>query len=83
MGRHDADDEPAAAGTQRPFEALTTKEIRVLQLLAEGYSNAAMAETLFVSDSTVRTHLRNINAKLHCKSRTQAVAVARRKGLIR
>lgn len=66
-----------------PREELTVKEIRVLQLLAEGYSNAAMAEKLFVSDSTVRTHLRNINAKLDCRSRTQAVAVARRLGLIR
>ena len=52
-------------------------------LLAEGYSNGAMAEKLFVSDSTVRTHLRNINMKLEAKSRTQAVSLARRYGLIR
>lgn len=64
-------------------EPLTRKEIRILQLLAEGYSNMAMAEKLFVSDSTVRTHLRNINTKLDCRSRTQAVAVARRLGVIR
>jgi len=64
-------------------EPLTRKEIRVLQLLAEGYSNSAMAEKLFVSDSTVRTHLRNINMKLDAKSRTQAVAIARRLGVIR
>ena len=64
-------------------EPLTRKEIRVLQLLAEGYSNNAMAEKLFVSDSTVRTHLRNINMKLDAKSRTQAVAIARRAGVIR
>jgi len=64
-------------------EPLTRKEIRVLQLLAEGYSNNAMAEKLFVSDSTVRTHLRNINAKLDAKSRTHAVAIARKLGLIR
>jgi len=61
-----------------PAEPLTLKEIRVLQLLAEGYSNSAMAEKLFVSDSTVRTHLRNINTKLGAHSRTQAVAIARR-----
>ena len=67
----------------RPAEPLTRKEIRVLQLLAEGYSNSAMAEKLFVSDSTVRTHLRNINAKLNSCSRTQAVAIARRLGVIR
>lgn len=64
-------------------EPLTHKEIRVLQLLAEGYSNSAMAEKLFVSDSTVRTHLRNINMKLNAKSRTQAVAIARRLAVIR
>ncbi len=64
-------------------EPLTRKEIHVLQLLAEGYSNSAMAEKLFVSDSTVRTHLRNINMKLDAKSRTQAVAIARKVGVIR
>ncbi|MNZ92654.1 Transcriptional regulatory protein DegU [compost metagenome] len=64
-------------------EPLTRKEIRVLQLLAEGYSNNAMTEKLFVSDSTVRTHLRNINMKLDAKSRTQAVALARKLGVIR
>jgi len=84
LGPLAADDEPLAAMPELELrEALTSKEVRVLQLLSEGYSNAAMAEKLFVSDSTVRTHLRNINAKLSCRSRTQAVAVARRIGLIR
>ncbi len=64
------------------LNALTRKETRVLQLLSEGYSNSAMSEKLFVSDSTVRTHLRNINSKLNASSRTQAVAIARRHGLI-
>jgi LuxR family maltose regulon positive regulatory protein len=64
------------------LEPLTRKEIRVLQLLVEGYSNSAMAEKLFVSDSTVRTHLRNINMKFGAHSRTQAVAIARRLGLV-
>jgi LuxR family maltose regulon positive regulatory protein len=76
----DVDTMPAP--TQGPLEPLTRKEIRVLQLLVEGYSNSAMAEKLFVSDSTVRTHLRNINMKLDAHSRTQAVAIARRLGLI-
>ena len=64
------------------IDPLTHKEIRVLLLLAEGYSNNAIAERLFISDSTVRTHLRNINAKLNAQSRTQAVAIARNLGLI-
>ena len=78
-----AEPESPATGADAMKEPLTRKEIRVLQLLAEGYSNSAMAEKLFVSDSTVRTHLRNINMKLDAKSRTQAVAIARRLGVIR
>lgn len=74
----------APAVTLPPMmEALTPKEIRLLQLLAEGYSNRALTEKLFVSDSTVRTHLRNINGKLGANNRTQAVAMARRLGLVR
>lgn len=70
-----------AAGTDS-IEPLTRTEIRVLKLLAEGHSNGTLAERLFVSDSTVRTHLRSINAKLAAKSRMQAVSIARRAGLI-
>jgi len=80
MAPADAETTPAGDALKEP---LTRKEIRVLQLLAEGYSNNALAEKLFVSDSTVRTHLRNINMKLDAKSRTQAVAMARRLGVIR
>nr|WP_322095075.1 LuxR C-terminal-related transcriptional regulator [Paraburkholderia bannensis] len=72
--------EASSGGLQEP---LTRSEIRVLQLLAEGDSNTAIAGKLFVSDSTVRTHLRNINVKLGAHSRTQAVANARRLGIIR
>ena len=78
-----ADEAGIDADPQAVGEALTRKEQRVLQLLAEGYSNAAMAEKLFVSDSTVRTHLRNLNAKLGARNRTQAVAIGRRRALIR
>lgn len=73
---------PSAANDVFLLEALTRKEARVLTLLAEGYSNSAMAEKLFVSDSTVRTHLRNINTKLNAGNRTQAVAYARKLGLV-
>lgn len=69
----------AAAGSGEP---LTRKEVAVLHLLAEGLSNSGMAQALFVSDSTVRTHLRNINTKLGAHSRTQALARARRLGLM-
>lgn len=73
--------EAAAASSSSLTDPLTQKELKVLQLLGQGLSNAAMAEKLFVSDSTVRTHLRNINLKLHASSRTQAVSIARKLGL--
>lgn len=79
-------DEPAdsQAGERPPLlDPLTPKEIRVLQLLAEGYSNNTIAEKLFVSESTVRTHLRSINNKICARSRTQAVTIARRLGVIK
>lgn len=78
----DAPTDPQTAERPQLLDPLTPKEIRVLQLLAEGYSNSAIAEKLFVSDSTVRTHLRNINNKVCAHSRTQAVAIARRLGVI-
>jgi len=73
----------ATAGPQESLATLTRQEVRVLQLLAEGYSNGAMAEKLEVSDSTVRTHLRSINLKLNAHNRMQAVAAARRLAVIR
>lgn len=72
----------SAAACDLP-EALTRQELRVLTLLAEGYSNSAIGEKLFVSENTVRTHLRGINAKLGAGNRTQAVAIARRLGVLR
>jgi len=73
---------PGEAGSSI-MEPLTRKEIQVLQLAADGYSNAAMAEKLEASDSTVRTHLRSINTKFAARSRAEAVAIGRRLGVIR
>lgn len=69
--------------TTQSLATLTRQEVRVLQLLAEGYANGAMADKLAISDSTVRTHLRSINLKLNAHNRTQAVAAARRLAVIR
>lgn len=80
MSVHESDDSPAVVPLDEP---LTRKEIQVLELLADGYSNSAMVKKLYVSDSTVRTHLRSINSKLYANSRTQAVAIARGRGLIK
>jgi len=73
---------PAGPVTRAHLRRVMAK-INVLQLAAEGYSNPALADKLCLSDSTVRTHLRNINSKLSTRNRTQAVAVARRLGQIR
>jgi len=76
-----ADAPPALAADGGPH-GLTSRERNVLCLLAEGLSNKKMADILFVSETTVKTHLRNINSKLDASSRTHAVAVARKLGLI-
>jgi len=61
---------------------LTERELDVLLLLAQGCGNQAIAEKLFVSITTVKTHLRNINIKLGAHNRTEAISVARRLGII-
>lgn len=73
---------PAQPVTGALVEPLTRKEIEILTLVAEGLSNMGIADRLFVSETTVRTHLRNINTKLHVHNRTQAIATARRFQLI-
>jgi LuxR family maltose regulon positive regulatory protein len=65
-----------------PYEALTSRELDVLRMLAEGHRNKVIAEKLFVSELTIKSHLRKINAKLSAQNRTQAVAIGRGKGLI-
>jgi len=62
---------------------LTPKETQILNFLAEGFSNKALSAELNVSESTIRTHLRNINAKLDVNSRMQAVAKARQWGILK
>ena len=64
-------------------DALTPKEQQVLALLAQGISNAKIAASMYVSESTVRTHLRNINLKLNATNRTQALVIARQLGILR
>lgn len=75
--------QPVAETVARnPSEVLTRKELQVLNLLAQGLSNNDMAAKLFVEETTVRTHLRNISAKLGADNRMQAIAIARRLGLL-
>lgn len=61
---------------------ISQRELEVLQLVAEGLSNRQIAERLFVSLNTVKTHSSRIFEKLEVRNRTQAVDTARRVGLI-
>ncbi len=65
-----------------PSQSLTEREIELLQLVAEGLSNKAIAQTLSVSENTVKYHIRNILHKLNVQNRTEAVTQAIRAGLL-
>ena len=67
---------------QREEESeLTPREDEVLQLVARGATNKEIADTLYISENTVKTHLQNIMEKLHLANRSQAAAYAIKKGL--
>jgi two-component system NarL family response regulator len=63
-------------------EALSAREIDVLKLMAEGKSNKEIGARLFISEGTVKSHVKGIFGKLNVISRTEAVATASRRGLI-
>jgi NarL family two-component system response regulator LiaR len=71
---------PPADGVA-PVEALTRREIEVLKLVAQGYSNQEIAGQLHLSERTVGKHVSNILDKLHLANRTQAALYALREGL--
>jgi DNA-binding NarL/FixJ family response regulator len=72
---------PASSRAARPFPELTDRELEVLELVAEGRSNAAIASRLYLSDKTVRNNVSSILAKLHAADRSEAGARARAAGL--
>jgi DNA-binding NarL/FixJ family response regulator len=63
-------------------DMLTGREREILQLLADGMSNADVATQLFISQETVKSHVRHILAKLEADTRTHAVAIALREAII-
>ena len=69
-----------------PLEELeqepTGREIEVLQLISDGLVNREIGERLFLSEETVKSHVRHLLAKLQARSRAHAVAVGFRRGLI-
>jgi DNA-binding NarL/FixJ family response regulator len=76
-------DVPEPQGAEIPADAaLTPREIEVLQLLATGLGNKAIARQLNISEHTVKFHIRSIFSKLNASSRTEAVTLGMRQGLI-
>ena len=71
-----------ASPESRRLEQLTGREREVLRLVAEGYSNAEIAGLLTIAESTIKTHVKRILAKIDARDRAQAVVVAYRGGLM-
>jgi DNA-binding NarL/FixJ family response regulator len=69
---------PAQEGGQDP----TAREIEVLQLISDGLVNREIGVRLYLSEETVKSHVRHLLAKLQARSRAHAVAVGFRRGLI-
>ncbi len=63
-------------------ENLTSREVEVLRLVAGGNRNRDIAELLFISEETVKVHLKHIMDKLRAKDRTQAISIGVRRGII-
>jgi two-component system NarL family response regulator len=63
-------------------ESLTSREVTVLEMLARGLSNKEIGAQLFIGETTVKSHLRSIFAKLNVLSRTEAITVGSRRGII-
>ena len=61
---------------------LTARELEVVRLMAQGHSNAEIADKLLLSDATIKTHINHIFAKLEARNRAQAIVRARRLGLL-
>ena len=73
---------PAFLTGKDSSDMLTTREREILQLLADGMSNADVAKQLFISQETVKSHVRHILTKLEADTRTHAVAIALREAII-
>lgn len=69
-------------GVQHPRETLSVREIELLNLMATGATNKQLAQSLFISEATVKTHLVHIYRKLHVTNRTAAINTARAQRLI-
>jgi DNA-binding NarL/FixJ family response regulator len=73
---------PTPAGSTTLLGALTPRELEILKLVARGLSNTEIAQKLFLSPTTVKTHTTRILTKLHLRDRVQAVVLAYETGLV-
>ena len=71
-----------SAPKQEPAPELSTRELDVLRMVATGCGNREIGTTLFISEATVKAHLRSILEKLHVRNRAQAVAIATTRGML-
>lgn len=74
---------PSADGAEAAALGLSGREVEVLQLMAEGLSNQEIADRLFVSLNTIKTHCSRIFGKMEVRRRTQAIEKAKRLNIIR
>jgi DNA-binding NarL/FixJ family response regulator len=72
----------ARVAIAEPGETPSSREIQVLALAADGLANREIARLLYVSEETVKTHVRKLLAKLQAQSRAHAVAIGFRQGLL-
>ena len=79
VGMDAVQDEPSSPEAE---SALTGREVEVLQLVSEGLVNREIGMRLFLSEETVKSHVRHLLAKLQARSRAHAVAVGFRRGLL-
>jgi DNA-binding NarL/FixJ family response regulator len=78
-----AEQAPGETAPPPQLESLTERELEVLKLVARGWSNAELAEKLFLSETTVKTHVSSVLRKLELRDRVQAVVLAYRAGVVR
>jgi two-component system, NarL family, response regulator LiaR len=74
--------QPQAKSRNNPTEQLSQRELEILELIVDGKSNPLIAQQLYISISTVKTHVRSIMNKLAVNDRVQAAVVALRSGLV-